>query len=63
MRALDAVSPLATLNRGYAIVSDAASGITLSHVSSVQPGRMVSTRLADGAFTAEVKDVTSKDPA
>jgi exodeoxyribonuclease VII large subunit len=63
MRALDAVSPLATLNRGYAIVSDAKSGITLSHVAAVQPGRMVSTRLADGAFTAEVKDVTSKDPA
>ncbi|HEY4127453.1 MAG TPA: exodeoxyribonuclease VII large subunit [Gammaproteobacteria bacterium] len=57
MRALDAVSPLATLNRGYAIVSDAASGTTLSHVSSVQPGRIVSTRLTDGVFTAEVKTV------
>jgi exodeoxyribonuclease VII large subunit len=57
MRALDAVSPLATLNRGYAIVSDAAGGATLSHISAVRAGQSVSTRLADGLFTAEVKSV------
>ena len=57
MRALDAVSPLATLNRGYAIVSDSVSGATLGHVSAVRPGQTVDTRLADGAFTAEVKSV------
>ncbi|HEX4300811.1 MAG TPA: exodeoxyribonuclease VII large subunit [Gammaproteobacteria bacterium] len=56
-RALDAVSPLATLNRGYAIVSDAASGTSMSHVSAVRPGQTVHTRLADGTFTAEVKQV------
>lgn len=57
LRALDAVSPLATLNRGYAIVSDARSGATVSHVTSVRPGGLVRTRLADGTFTAEVKTV------
>ncbi|HSN00545.1 MAG TPA: exodeoxyribonuclease VII large subunit [Rudaea sp.] len=58
LRALDAVSPLATLNRGYAIVSDAADGRTLNHIASIQSGRNVSIRLADGVFTAEVKSVT-----
>ena len=48
---------LATLNRGYAIVSDAASGATLSHVSATRPGQTVRTLLADGSFTAEVKSV------
>jgi exodeoxyribonuclease VII large subunit len=61
MRALDTVSPLATLNRGYAIVSDAASGTTLSHVSATRPGQTVHTRLADGSFTAEVKNVLPGD--
>jgi len=59
MRALDAVSPLATLNRGYAIVSDPVGGGTLSHIESIKPGHRVRTRLADGAFMAEV---TSVDP-
>ncbi|MFI4968290.1 MAG: exodeoxyribonuclease VII large subunit [Gammaproteobacteria bacterium] len=56
-RALDAVSPLATLNRGYAIVSDAASGSIISHVDKARPGQSVRAELADGNFVAEIKDI------
>ena len=61
MRALDTVSPLATLNRGYAIVSDAASGKLLSHVNAMRPGQTILARLVDGSLLAEVKAVTPED--
>ncbi|HEV2110679.1 MAG TPA: exodeoxyribonuclease VII large subunit [Gammaproteobacteria bacterium] len=54
-RALDTVSPLATLNRGYAIVSDAASGAVISHVDAARPGQTVRAQLVDGSLLAEVK--------
>jgi len=53
MRTLDAVSPLATLGRGYAIVTDAA-GHVLQDATAVQPGQRVTARLARGGFRAEV---------
>lgn len=52
-RALNAVSPLATLERGYAIVANAA-GRVLQDATSLRPGDRVSARLARGRFTAEV---------
>ena len=57
-RALDAVSPLATLNRGYAIVSDAATGAIISHVRETRAGRAIRAQLADGSLSAEIKSVT-----
>ena len=56
-RALDTVSPLATLNRGYAIVSDAASGAVISHVTDAKAGQSIRARLADGSLLAEVREV------
>jgi exodeoxyribonuclease VII large subunit len=53
VRTLDAVSPLATLGRGYAIVTDAA-GHVLQDALAVQPGQRVTARLSRGGFTAEV---------
>lgn len=61
MRALDTVSPLATLERGYAIVSDAASGALISHVASARPGQSIQARLTDGELLAEVKDLRRKN--
>jgi len=52
-RTLDAVSPLATLERGYAIVSDA-SGRVLSTVERLEVGTEVAARLAHGGFRARV---------
>jgi exodeoxyribonuclease VII large subunit len=52
-RTLLAVSPLATLERGYAIVSDAA-GTILRDAESVPPGTHIEARLARGRLEAEV---------
>ena len=53
MRTLHAVSPLATLARGYAIVLDA-SGHVVSDASALRPGSSIEARLARGTVTATV---------
>jgi exodeoxyribonuclease VII large subunit len=57
---LNAVSPLATLERGYAIVRDTTSGKLLSDATRLKPGDSISTQLARGQFEATV-DKISKD--
>jgi exodeoxyribonuclease VII large subunit len=52
-RALNTVSPLATLDRGYAIVANVAGQVLLD-AASLQPGEHVTARLAKGRFTAKV---------
>jgi exodeoxyribonuclease VII large subunit len=56
---LQAVSPLATLERGYALVTNA-QGELVRDASALQPGELLDTRLARGSFSAEVKK-TSED--
>ena len=55
-RTLHAVSPLATLGRGYAIVSSE-SGVVLQDAADVQRGQLVHARLARGSFVARVEDI------
>jgi len=55
MRGLHSVSPLATLERGYAIVENAMSGKVLLSASEASPGDDVRARLADGELIATVK--------
>ena len=55
-RALHSVSPLATLARGYAIVTDADSGKALMDAKAVKKGDTIKARLADGVLTAKVTD-------
>ncbi len=55
-RALDAVSPLATLNRGYAIVT-LPGGEILTQTSAVHPGDDILVRLAQGRLKCEVNEV------
>jgi exodeoxyribonuclease VII large subunit len=57
---LNAVSPLATLERGYAIVRDSASGKLISEAAKLNPGDRISSQLAKGQFEATV-DKISKD--
>ena len=52
-RALDAVSPLATVARGFAIVKRA-DGTVLTDAASVAVGEEIEARLARGALTARV---------
>jgi len=55
-RALHALSPLATLDRGYAIVRHAATGAILRTARAVAPGELIEARLARGRLVCEVKD-------
>jgi exodeoxyribonuclease VII large subunit len=52
-RALHSVSPLATLARGFAIVTRA-DGALLTDAAAVAPGEQIAARLARGTLTARV---------
>jgi exodeoxyribonuclease VII large subunit len=54
-RALNAVSPLATLQRGYAILSDADSSVVIRSVQQTAPGARLQARVADGQFIVRVE--------
>jgi exodeoxyribonuclease VII large subunit len=60
-RTLHAVSPLATLDRGYAIVTDAATGRVLVDATGVTPGTSIDARLARGTLRATVTQATRGD--
>jgi exodeoxyribonuclease VII large subunit len=53
-RALQSVSPLATLTRGYAIVTDTATGRVLLDAGEAPAGTVVDARLARGSVRATV---------
>ncbi len=53
-RALAAVGPQQTLDRGYAIVSRRRDGAVLRDASQVEPGERIEARLAQGAMEATV---------
>jgi len=57
MRALNAVSPLATLDRGYAIVTRSADGQLLRSAEQVAAGEDIEARLSKGRVVARVKDI------
>ena len=54
VRTLNAVSPLATLDRGYAIVS-AEGGEILRNAADAKPGTLIDARLAHGKIRARVE--------
>ena len=54
VRGLQSLSPLATLERGYAIVFDAA-GRVVSDAATVEPGTTIEARLARGRLRARVE--------
>ena len=54
---LEAVSPLATLARGYSVTS-AGDGKVLKKIKQVQAGDVVTTRLEDGWVESEVTAIT-----
>jgi len=56
-RTLNAVSPLPTLARGYAIVTDAESGVAISSVKDVRPKQVLMTQLGDGRVRSSVEDI------
>lgn len=60
-RALDVVSPLATLDRGYAIVSRVEDGRVLLRATDVAPGASVEARLAEGRLLCRVEQVIAPE--
>jgi exodeoxyribonuclease VII large subunit len=56
-RALDAISPLATLDRGYAIITTVA-GAAVTDSAMLQVGETLSLRFASGGATANVASVS-----
>lgn len=54
-RTLQAISPLASLARGYAIVRDATSKKILLNSKEVKSGQKIMTKLAQGELLCEVK--------
>ena len=55
MRGLHSVSPLATLDRGYAIVERADTGKVVLNAADVAAGDDIRARLAQGELIATVK--------
>ncbi|MFL6575088.1 MAG: exodeoxyribonuclease VII large subunit, partial [Povalibacter sp.] len=58
---LNAVSPLATLQRGYAIVSGP-NGHVITDSLAVQPGDLIEARLAAGRVQARVESIHPDEP-
>lgn len=57
-RTLDAVSPLATLQRGYAIVTGEA-GTVMTDAEQARPGETIEARLARGTIHARIERTTA----
>jgi exodeoxyribonuclease VII large subunit len=60
-RALEVLSPLAILERGYALVLDGA-GQLVKDASQVKEGDEISARLARGEVRAQVKETSEGSP-
>lgn len=61
VRTLDTVSPLATLHRGYAIVSRHRDNRILRSATQVKPGEDIRARLAEGQLLCKVESIEN-DP-
>jgi exodeoxyribonuclease VII large subunit len=57
---LDSLSPLATLQRGYAVITDS-EGRIVSDAGTVEPGDRVKARLAKGRLDLAVERVKTDD--
>ena len=53
---MEALSPLAVLQRGYSMVTDK-DGHVIKNVSQVAPGDDISIRVSDGMIIADVQEV------
>ena len=56
-KSLDTISPLATLERGYAIVTRQTDQRVVHQAASVKPGEQVTARLADGQLLCSVDKI------
>ena len=54
---LDGVSPLQTLERGYAIIADTETGTVIRNSDSLHERQLITGRLARGSFEAVIKKI------
>lgn len=59
--ALDTVSPLATLQRGYAIVRKNDNKTVVTNIKQVSPGEQVKTTIANGHLICKIMDILSNE--
>ena len=59
-RTLNAVSPLDTIGRGYAVITSTQTGKVISSVSQTQAGESITTQLSDGRLLGTVDKVTGQ---
>jgi exodeoxyribonuclease VII large subunit len=59
-RTLNAVSPLKTIGRGYAVVTSTQTGEVISSASQTQPGEPITTQLSDGRLLSTVDKITKQ---
>ena len=59
-RTLNAVSPLPTLARGYAIVMDAQTGTAISSVKKIKLRQKLITQLSDGQVSSSAEEINDK---
>lgn len=60
-RALDAVSPLATLDRGYAIVTSHPDGKLIRSAEGISAGRQIKANFGDGSLLCTVNACVKQD--
>jgi exodeoxyribonuclease VII large subunit len=58
---LEALNPLAILNRGYSVTMKLPSGDIIKNVESLVAGDMVKTRLGAGEFISKVEELKTKN--
>lgn len=58
---LEALSPLAVLQRGYAVLQSATDQRIIHDAAQLHPGDLISARLAKGRIAAEVREVLPAD--
>ncbi|MEX2353919.1 MAG: exodeoxyribonuclease VII large subunit [Gammaproteobacteria bacterium] len=59
--ALHGISPLATIDRGYAIVSEPENGRIIRNIDELAPGKRIETRIAKGVFHSTITDIFKND--
>lgn len=58
LQTLHVISPLATLDRGYSILSNQDTQQIIRSVTAVQPAQTLQARLADGYLSLQVKNIS-----
>ena len=59
-RTLNAVSPLDTIGRGYAVITSTQTGKVISSISQTQAGDPITTQLSDGRLLGTIDKVTGQ---